>query len=129
MSTSMSAARNQIDLLMSQLDLGVTGTIVVMICRMWDVHAATGRYLSIDLIISDTKAYSEGNIAHNFSWLKEGAIYSVKNFTVVPNKDEFCVMRFADLMLEFDGETTVQKSFVKSNGFTHYPFNWWRLMR
>ncbi|GKB85837.1 ATP-dependent DNA helicase PIF1-like protein [Tanacetum coccineum] len=65
----------------------------------------------------------KGNIAHNFSRLKEGAIYSVKNFIVVPNKDEFCVMRFADLMLEFDGETTVQKSFVKSNDAARYVTN------
>ncbi|GJY32873.1 ATP-dependent DNA helicase PIF1-like protein [Tanacetum coccineum] len=94
---------------------------------MWDVHAATSRYLSTDLIISDAKGdlmhyTARGNIAHNFLWLKEGVIYSVKNFTVVPNKDEFCMMRFAELMLEFDGETTIQKSFVKSDSFTRYPF-------
>ncbi|GJW86164.1 reverse transcriptase domain-containing protein [Tanacetum coccineum] len=127
MSTSTSAARNETELLLKQLDLGVTGTIMVMVCRMWDVHAATGRYLSTDLIFSDAKGdlmhcTARGNITHNFLWLKEGVIYSVKNFTIVPNKDEFCVMRFAELMLEFDGETTVRKSFVKSNGFTCYPF-------
>nr|GEW54813.1 hypothetical protein [Tanacetum cinerariifolium] len=32
------------------------------------------------------------------------------------------VMRFAELMLEFDGETTIRKSFMKSNDFTRYPF-------
>ncbi|GJU68228.1 integrase, catalytic region, zinc finger, CCHC-type containing protein [Tanacetum coccineum] len=99
-----------------------------MICRMWDVHAATGRYLSTDLIVSDTKGdlmhcNARGNIAHNFLRLKEWAIYSVKNFTVVPNKDEFCVMRFTDLMLEFDGKTTVQKSFVKSDDVARYVTN------
>ncbi|GJR91634.1 reverse transcriptase domain-containing protein [Tanacetum coccineum] len=126
-SSSMSAAQNQTDLLLNQLELGVTGTIVVMICRMWDVHAATGRYLSTDFIVPDTKGNvmhctAKGNIAHNFLRLKEGSIYSVKNFTVVPNKDEFRVIRFAEFMLEFDGETTVRKSFLKSDGFTHYPF-------
>ncbi|GKE34200.1 hypothetical protein Tco_1453522, partial [Tanacetum coccineum] len=84
MSTSMSVARNQMELLLNQLDLGVTGTIVVMSCRMWDVNAATCRYLSIDFIVFDTK---------------------VKNFIVLPNEDEFRVMRFADFMLEFDGDT------------------------
>ncbi|GKE31709.1 reverse transcriptase, partial [Tanacetum coccineum] len=94
---------------------------------MWDVHVATGRYLSTDFIVSDIKGNAmhctaKGNITHNFLRLKEGSIYSVKNFTVVPNKDEFCVIRFSDFMLEFDGETTVHKSFRKSDGFTCYPF-------
>ncbi|GJY79423.1 putative reverse transcriptase domain-containing protein [Tanacetum coccineum] len=65
---------------------------------------------------------TRGNIAHNFLWLKEGAIYSVKNFNVQSNKDEFRVMRFADFMLEFDGETTVRKAFVKTDSFILYPF-------
>ncbi|GJV77793.1 hypothetical protein Tco_1509377 [Tanacetum coccineum] len=56
---------------------------------------------------------TRGNITHNFLWLKEGAIYSVKNFTVQPNKDEFRVIRFADFMLEFHGDTTVWKAFVR----------------
>ncbi|GKA90241.1 ribonuclease H-like domain-containing protein [Tanacetum coccineum] len=123
MSTSTSAARNKTELLLNQLDLRIMGTIVVMVCRMWDVYAATGRYLSV----SDAKGdfmhcTAKGNIAHNFLRLKEWAIYSVKNFTIVPNKDEFRVIRFAELMLEFDGETTVQKSFMKSDGFTRYQF-------
>ncbi|GJU96959.1 nucleic acid-binding, OB-fold protein [Tanacetum coccineum] len=83
------AARNQRELLLNQLQLGMTGTIMVMICRMWDVNAATGRYLSTEFII----------------------------FDVEPNKDKFCVMRYADFMLEFDGATTVRKYFVKSEGF------------
>ncbi|GJU26761.1 reverse transcriptase domain-containing protein, partial [Tanacetum coccineum] len=98
-----------------------------MICRMWDVHAATGRYLSTDFIVSNTQGNvmhctAKGSIAHNFLRLKEGSIYLVKNFTVVPNKDEFRVIRFADFMLEFDGETTTRKAFLKSDGFTRYPF-------
>nr|GFA07673.1 hypothetical protein [Tanacetum cinerariifolium] len=53
----MSAARNQTELLLNQLDLGVTGTIMVVICRMWDINVATGRYLSTDFIVSDTKIF------------------------------------------------------------------------
>nr|GEX76605.1 hypothetical protein [Tanacetum cinerariifolium] len=94
------------------------GSIMVMICRVWDVHAATGRYLSSDFIVFDT----QGSIAHNFLWLKEGFVYLVKNFTVMPNKDEFRVIRFDDFMLEFNGETTTRKAFLKSKGFTHYSF-------
>ncbi|GKC38416.1 retrotransposon protein, putative, unclassified [Tanacetum coccineum] len=81
-------------LLLNQLELGATGTIVVMICKMWDVNAATGQYLSTDFIVS----YIE------------------------PNKDEFRVMRFVDFMVEFDGDTTIQKSSMKSKGFNCYPF-------
>nr|GEV19731.1 hypothetical protein [Tanacetum cinerariifolium] len=65
---------------------------------------------------------TQGSIAHNLLRLKEGSVYLVKNFTVVPNKDEFHVIRFTDVMLEFKGETTTRKAFLKSKGFTHYPF-------
>ncbi|GJW41615.1 hypothetical protein Tco_0067460 [Tanacetum coccineum] len=61
-------------------------------------------------------------IDHNFLRLKEGFVYLVKNFTIVPNKDEIRVIIFDDFMFEFDGETTVRKAFLKSDGFTHYPF-------
>ncbi|GJX17952.1 ATP-dependent DNA helicase PIF2 [Tanacetum coccineum] len=89
------------------MELGATGTIVVMICMMWDVNAATGRYLSTDFIVSDIKGNlmhctARGNIAHNFLRLKEGAIYSVKNFSVQLNKEKFRVMRYANFMLKFD---------------------------
>ncbi|GJW97396.1 hypothetical protein Tco_0179204 [Tanacetum coccineum] len=65
---------------------------------------------------------TRGNIGHNFLLLKEEAIYSVTNFLVQPNKEDFRVMRFADFMLEFDGDTRVRKSYVKSKGFNRYPF-------
>nr|GEV43167.1 nucleic acid-binding, OB-fold protein [Tanacetum cinerariifolium] len=38
-------------LFLENLELGLTGTIVLMFCRMWDVYAATGRYLSNDFVI------------------------------------------------------------------------------
>ncbi|GJW87882.1 reverse transcriptase domain-containing protein [Tanacetum coccineum] len=116
MSTSMSVARNQMEILLNQLDLGFTGTIVVMICRMWDVNAATCRYLSIDFIVFDTKGNLmhctvRGNIAHNFLRLKEGAIYSVKNFTVLPNKDEFRLVEIDAL------EPTNNKYLIDAAGY------------
>nr|GEZ91342.1 hypothetical protein [Tanacetum cinerariifolium] len=60
---------------------------------------------------------ARGNIAYNFLRLKEDAIYFVKNFTVQPNKDDFCVLRFAHFIVETDGDTIVRKSAVKPDGF------------
>ncbi|GJQ97093.1 ATP-dependent DNA helicase PIF1-like protein [Tanacetum coccineum] len=65
-----------------------------MFCRMWDVYAATGRYLSTDFVVCDSKgstmhATARNSIAHNFIKLKEGGIYSVKFFAIQPNKDDF----------------------------------------
>ncbi|GJU09119.1 ATP-dependent DNA helicase PIF1-like protein, partial [Tanacetum coccineum] len=74
--------------------LGVTGTIVLMFCRMWDVYAATARYLSTDFVVCDSK----------------------------PNKDEFRVLKNATFMLELDGSTTIRKVFVKPDGFIRFPF-------
>ncbi|GKC34591.1 hypothetical protein Tco_1046975 [Tanacetum coccineum] len=65
---------------------------------------------------------ARGNIAHNFLRLKEGSIYSVKNFTMYANKDDFRLLRFAHFMLELDGDTVVRKSSVSSDGFDRYPF-------
>ena len=42
-------------LFLEQLDTGVSGSIVVMICRMWDVNTTTGRYLSTDFVACDAK--------------------------------------------------------------------------
>jgi hypothetical protein len=42
-------------LFLDDLDVGVTGIILVMVCRMWDVNATTGRYLSTDFVVSDSK--------------------------------------------------------------------------
>ena len=43
------------ELFLEQLDAGVSGTIVVMICRVWDVNAVTGRYLSTDFVVCDAR--------------------------------------------------------------------------
>ncbi|GKD42126.1 reverse transcriptase domain-containing protein [Tanacetum coccineum] len=114
-------------LMLDQLELGVTATIVVMICRMWGVNSATGRYLSTDFIVSDEKGNlmhctARGNVAHNFLLLKEGAIYSLKKFTVQLNKDDFRVLRFDHFIVEIDGDTVVRKSSVRPDGFARYPF-------
>ncbi|GJZ99937.1 ribonuclease H-like domain-containing protein, partial [Tanacetum coccineum] len=59
------------------LDVDVTSTIVVMVERVWDVNAVTGRYLSTDFVVSDSKGNmihcsAKSSVAHNFLRMKEG---------------------------------------------------------
>ncbi|KAL6569800.1 hypothetical protein OROMI_014314 [Orobanche minor] len=117
---------NPVVLYLDDLKVDVTGTIVVMICRIWDVNAVSGRYLSTDFVVSDSKGNAihctaKGTIAHNFIRLKEGGIYSIKNFVVLPNKDEYRIRKDDTFMLEFDGDTTMRKSLVKPDGFLRHP--------
>ncbi|GJT77421.1 reverse transcriptase domain-containing protein [Tanacetum coccineum] len=93
------------DLFLDQLRVDVTGTIIVMIGRVWDVSLVSGR------------------VAHNFLRLKEGGIYSVTNFAVKPNKEEYRVIKDDSFMLEFNGSTTFKRVSVKANGFVRYPLN------
>nr|GEU42299.1 hypothetical protein [Tanacetum cinerariifolium] len=65
---------------------------------------------------------TRGNIAYNFLRLKEGGIYSVKNFDVGSNEEEYWVIKNATFMLEFNGATTIRKAFVKPDGFIIYSF-------
>ncbi|GJT56208.1 reverse transcriptase domain-containing protein [Tanacetum coccineum] len=117
----------KVDLFLDQLRVDVTGTVVVMICRMWDVNAVTGRYLSTYFMVSDAKGNvihytTRKNVAHNFVRLKEGGIYLIKKFTVHPKKEEYRIRKNNTFMIEFDGATTIRKPFVKVVGFVHYPF-------
>ncbi|GJT76115.1 uncharacterized protein Tco_1042840 [Tanacetum coccineum] len=98
-----------------------------MIGRVWDVNAVTGRYLSMDFVVSDSKGNmihcsAKLSVAHNFLRMKEGGIYSVKNFVVLPNKDEFRIFRHDRFMIEFDGETSTRKVSADPHGFCRYPF-------
>ncbi|GKA55471.1 ATP-dependent DNA helicase PIF1-like protein [Tanacetum coccineum] len=115
------------ELFLDQLQVDVTGTIVVMIGRMWDISAVTNRYLSTDFVVSDAKSNMvhctpRANVAHNFLKLKERAIYSIKNFVVKPNKEEYHILKNDTFMLEFDGSTTIIKAFVKAEVFVRYHF-------
>ncbi|KAL6515395.1 Replication factor A protein 1 [Orobanche minor] len=66
---------------------------------------------------------SKGNVSHNFfDKLKDGVIYSIKDFTVIENKDEYRVLKDSAYMIEFDGATTVRKAAVKPDGFVRHPF-------
>ncbi|GJX03373.1 hypothetical protein Tco_0189289 [Tanacetum coccineum] len=110
-------------LFLDEFEVDVTGMIVVMIGRVWDVNVVTGRYLSTDFVVFESRGNmihytAKASIPHNFLRLKEGGIYSIKNFVVLPNKDEFRILKHDTIMLEFDGETTVRK--VSVNDVTGY---------
>ena len=65
---------------------------------------------------------AKSTVAHNFLRIKEGGVYSIKNFIVMHNKEGFRVRKDDTFMLEFDGSTTIRKSLVVSEGFVRYPF-------
>ncbi|GJU57399.1 54S ribosomal protein L19, mitochondrial [Tanacetum coccineum] len=114
-------------LFLDELKVDGTGSIIVMIGRVWDVNATTSRYLSKDFVVSDSKGNmihctAKATIAHNFLRLKEGGIFFINNFVVRPNKDEFWVFRHDMFMLEFDGSTTIGKISANSVGFVRYTF-------
>ncbi|GJX99300.1 DNA helicase PIF1, ATP-dependent [Tanacetum coccineum] len=76
---SSTVADTKADLFLDQLQVDVTGTIVFMIGRKWDVNAVTGRYLSTDFVVSDAKGNAihctaRSNVTHNFLRLKEGDV-------------------------------------------------------
>nr|GEW09650.1 hypothetical protein [Tanacetum cinerariifolium] len=119
--TSSEPVQSRTELFLGELTEGVNATVVVMVCRSWDVHAVTGRYLSPDFVLSDAKV-SKVNIAHNFLKLKDGSVYLIRDFVFHPNKDEYRIFRDHVVILEFDGETFVRKSSVKGGGFVRYPF-------
>ena len=66
---------------------------------------------------------ARSNIAHNFVGLKEGYVYSIKNFIVQQNKDEYRIIRQDPFMIEFDGSTRTRKVSVNTDGFNRYPFD------
>ncbi|KAL6552459.1 hypothetical protein OROHE_007823 [Orobanche hederae] len=105
-SKAIEVVQHNVDLFLEQLDVGVTDTIVVMIRMVWDVNAVTRQYLSIDFVVCDAR----------------GVVYSIKNFILQPNKDDYRIIRHDPLMLEFDGSTTTRKVSVKSGVFVKYPF-------
>ncbi|GJV01000.1 ribonuclease H-like domain-containing protein [Tanacetum coccineum] len=108
------------DVQQAKTDLVVMGT--------WDVHAITGRYLSTDFVLSDAKGNAidctaKASIAHNFLKLKEVSVYSIKDFVVLANKDEYQIFRDHAVILKFDGATSVRKISAKGGGFMRYLFD------
>nr|GEU45791.1 reverse transcriptase domain-containing protein [Tanacetum cinerariifolium] len=121
------ARQSSVELFLNQLQVDVTGTIIVMIGRKWDVSVVNGRYLSTDFVVFDAKGNmvdctARSNVAHNFLRLHEGTIYSIKNIAVKPNKEEYRILKNDPIMVEFDGSTTIRKALVKAEGFVRFPF-------
>ncbi|GJT68376.1 zinc finger, CCHC-type containing protein [Tanacetum coccineum] len=92
MSTTKAKSKSQ--MFLDELEVGATGSMIVMVCWIWNVNVVSGRYLSTDFVISDAK----------------------------PNKDVLRIFKDAPFIVEFDGETSVRKAFVKFDGFIRYPF-------
>nr|GEZ45540.1 hypothetical protein [Tanacetum cinerariifolium] len=99
----------------------------------YEIEIASRHLVDIDKDIEGCKLEIEGHgniihctakgiVTHNFLCLKERGIYSIKNFTVHPNKDDFRVVKHATFMLEFDGATAIRKAAVSNIGFRRYPF-------
>ncbi|GKA57540.1 hypothetical protein Tco_0756728 [Tanacetum coccineum] len=42
---------------LDELEIGVIGFMIVMVCRIWDVNATTGRYLSTAFVIGEQFRY------------------------------------------------------------------------
>ncbi|KAL6529133.1 hypothetical protein OROHE_014877 [Orobanche hederae] len=45
---SKAATQSKAQVFLDELDLNISGPIVAMICRKWDVNAVTGHYLNTD---------------------------------------------------------------------------------
>ncbi|KAL6498497.1 Replication factor A protein 1 [Orobanche hederae] len=113
-------------LFLDELRVGMSGSITVMVCRMWDVQNVKAKYLSTDFIVSDSKGQAihctvRASVAHNFLRIKEGLIYTFNNFIVRNNVDEYRVRKDDIYMLEFDGQTTFRKVLINTTGFERYP--------
>ncbi|KAL6572843.1 hypothetical protein OROHE_002319 [Orobanche hederae] len=114
---------------LDELDLNVTEPIVAMICRKWDVNAITGRYLITDFLIYDGKGNTmhctaKSKTSHNFvDRLKVGIIYTINDFVVLPNTQDYRIKNESAYMIEFHGGTTKRRSPVKADGFVRHPFD------
>ncbi|KAL6505937.1 hypothetical protein OROHE_023316 [Orobanche hederae] len=126
---SKAATQSKARIFLNELDLNVTGPIAAMICRKWDVNAVTGRYLSTDFPISDGKGNTmhctaKSKTSHNFvDRLKERIIYTINDFAVLPNIEDYRIKKESAYMIEFHGGTNVRRSPIKEDGFVRHPFD------
>ncbi|XP_071688513.1 uncharacterized protein [Rutidosis leptorrhynchoides] len=113
-----------------QLQQGKQASVRVMICRSWDTHTKTGKYLSTDFIASDEKGNviqitAKNNTAHCFIHrLKEGSVYFLSDFDVVPNKPDYRLLNDNQVMIQLQGSTRLRKQPTNdTRGFIRHPFN------
>ncbi|KAL6531223.1 hypothetical protein OROHE_014292 [Orobanche hederae] len=99
-----------------------------MVCRKWDINAITGCYLSTNFLISDGRGdtmhcTAKAKTAHTFvTKLKEGNIYTINQFVVRPNTEEYRITKKSAYIIEFHSGITIRRSLVKSDGFVRHPF-------
>nr|GEY84941.1 hypothetical protein [Tanacetum cinerariifolium] len=77
MSTTKAESKTQ--LFLDELEVRDTGSMIVMVCRIWDVNDVIRRYLSTYFVISDAKgnimhATARSNVAHKFLKLKSAFV-------------------------------------------------------
>ncbi|KAL6561315.1 hypothetical protein OROMI_016916 [Orobanche minor] len=126
---SIQPTQSKNPIFLDELNVNVSGPIVAMVCRKWDVNAVTGRYLSTDFLISDGRGNimhctAKSNTAHNFvDKLKDDIIYYINDFTVLSNKEDYQITKDSAYMIEFDGATSMRRSSVKPYGFVRHPFD------
>ncbi|GJV23161.1 DNA helicase PIF1, ATP-dependent [Tanacetum coccineum] len=100
-------------LFLDQLEVDGTGTIVVMIGRVRDVNAVTGRYLSTEFFVSDSKVrgqvHEDGSKTLGvFTWKLEGELGDV----LVEKKTKHAGV-YAMVLTGMSGKEYNNKSFYK----------------
>ncbi|GJX80268.1 replication protein A 70 kDa DNA-binding subunit C-like protein [Tanacetum coccineum] len=125
---SSEVAQSKTDLFLDDLVVGVTGTIVVMVCKIWDVNAVTGRYLSTDFVMCDAKGNvihctARANIAHNFirkAYVKAGAFvrypFQLQDIDNIEPRDNKYLIDVVGYVTNV-GRTTQQRTRSRTLGF------------
>lgn len=66
---------------------------------------------------------AKNNIAYCFiDKLKEGCLYSLRDFIVQPNKDEYRILKDSPYLIQLQGSTIVAKATDDLDGYVRYPF-------
>ncbi|XP_071739736.1 uncharacterized protein [Rutidosis leptorrhynchoides] len=112
-----------------ELQVGKEAEVRIMICRTWDTHTKYRKYLSTDFIALDQQGNviqltARSTVAHCFiSRLKEGSVYSLNKFEVIPNKDDYRLLRNNKVLIQLQGLTYLKKiSGDEHSGFIRHPY-------
>ncbi|XP_071739895.1 uncharacterized protein [Rutidosis leptorrhynchoides] len=107
-----------------ELQVGKEAEVRIMICRTWDTHTKYGKYLSTDFIASDEQLTARNTVAHFFiSRLKEGSVYLLNKFEVIPKKGDYRLLRDNKVVIQLQGSTFLKKiSSDEHEGFIHHPY-------
>ncbi|XP_071740767.1 uncharacterized protein [Rutidosis leptorrhynchoides] len=112
-----------------ELQVGKEAEVRIMICRTWDTHTKYGKYLSTDFIASNEQGNviqltARNTVAHYFiSRLKEGSVYLLNKFEVIPNKDDYRLLRDNKVLIQLQGSTFLKKiSSDEHEGFVGHPY-------